>query len=112
MMGNDSGVTPEKAYLIGTILGICIGALFCLFGVVITILGFSGSVQWILKGPSFTSRLVNAGPGVVFAALGVVVLWRYKPKVSLTEQRCEDADRSYSETRIFIGKADDEEDRR
>ncbi len=86
------GITPEllgliknrrgsKAYLIGTILGIIVGAFFCLAGFIIIILGFNGSIEWMVQAKNFKSKLLNAGPGVLLALAGSIVLWRYKPRV-------------------------------
>ena len=70
----------SRAYFWGTILGISIGAFFSIAGFVITILGFNGSVEWFVKAPGFTTKLINASPGVFFALLGMLILWRYKPR--------------------------------
>ena len=71
----------SKAYLIGTILGISIGALFCIAGFVIAILGLTGSIEWVFEAGGLKSRLSNASPGAFFALLGMIVIWRYKPKI-------------------------------
>ena len=73
-------VSFVKMSLIGTIIGIIFGGLICISGVVITILGFSGSIEWIFEATNLKSRLTNASPGVFFALLGMIILWRYKPE--------------------------------
>ena len=71
----------NRVYILGTLLGIIVGAIFCLSGLIITILGFSGAIEWFFKAGTFQSKLGNAGPGVFFALLGMIILWRYKPKL-------------------------------
>jgi len=73
--------TVQSAYFWGTLIGIIVGALFCLSGLIITILGLSGSIEWVFEAVDVKSRLTNAGPGVFFALLGMLILWRYRPKV-------------------------------
>lgn len=72
--------TIKRMHLWATILGIIVGAFFAVSGFVITILGFTGSIEWFFKAGNFTSKLGNAGPGVFFALLGMLILWRYKPR--------------------------------
>ena len=48
-----------------------IGGIGCLIaGIVLTILGFTGSIEWIVEASGFTSRLVNASPGIVLMIIG------------------------------------------
>ena len=70
----------HKTYLIGTIMGISVGALFSIAGFIITILGFTGSIEWFVEADHIKSKLANASPGVFFAFLGMIILWIYKPK--------------------------------
>jgi hypothetical protein len=72
----------SKAYMVGTISGIIVGALFCLSGFFITIMGLTGSIEWILEAQNLKSKLTNASPGVFFAFLGMIIIWRYKPNVT------------------------------
>ncbi|WP_152415283.1 leucine-rich repeat domain-containing protein [Caenispirillum salinarum] len=69
-----------QAYLVGTVAGIVVGALFVIAGFVLAILGISGAVDFIVEANTIKSKLTNASPGVVFATLGAIVLWRYKPR--------------------------------
>lgn len=71
----------NNTYYTGTILGISIGAIFCIFGLVISIMGLTGSIEWIFEASDFKSRISNAGPGVIFGLFGMIIIWRYKPKV-------------------------------
>jgi hypothetical protein len=87
---NDDG-----SYLIGTVMGISVGAIFCLSGFVIVILGFTGSIEWIVKGANFSSKITNAGPGVFFALLGAIILWRYKPRTFTHQMRDDRLGRSW-----------------
>ena len=74
----------ERTYFWGTMLGIAAGAIFCLSGFVMTVLGLAGSIDWIVEVGAFQSRLANAGPGAFFALLGMIILWRYKPRIKET----------------------------
>jgi hypothetical protein len=71
-----------RSYFLGTNIGIILGALLCAGGFVLTILGLAGSVNWIIKFNGISSRLTNASPGVFFAILGMILVWRFKPKVT------------------------------
>lgn len=71
----------SKVYFVGTIMGLSLGGLLAIAGFVLSILGLSGSIEWLVKTPGLTSKLTNASPGVVFALLGLVIFWRYKPRL-------------------------------
>lgn len=48
-----------------------IGGIGCLIaGLVLTILGFTGSIEWIVEATGFTSKLINASPGIVLMIIG------------------------------------------
>ena len=70
----------DAAYRLGIVIGQIVGAVFCLSGLAIIILGFNGNIEWFLKDGSFESKISNAGPGVLFALFGAMILWRYKPQ--------------------------------
>jgi hypothetical protein len=72
----------SRTFHIAIILGISIGAFCLILGFIIIILGISGSIEWVFEAGGFTSKLANAGPGVVFAIIGLIIIWRYKPKVT------------------------------
>ncbi|MCG8311975.1 MAG: hypothetical protein MI976_02060 [Pseudomonadales bacterium] len=76
----------SNAYLIGSIAGIVVGALFVIAGFILALLGFSGNTDLIVESTDLTAKLTNASPGVVFAFLGMIVLWRYKPRANETIQ--------------------------
>ena len=44
-----------------------IGGIGCLAA---GILGFTGSIEWIVEASGFTSRLINASPGIVLIIIG------------------------------------------
>ena len=60
----------HKVYQHATILGIIIGACVLVAGFVLSMLGLTGSIEWVLEAGSIKTRLANAGPGVVFAVIG------------------------------------------
>lgn len=71
----------SRVYLVGTIMGIVVGSMFCVAGFVLAVLGLNGSIEWVFEASSIKSRMSNASPGAIFALMGMIVLWRYKPKV-------------------------------
>jgi len=71
----------SETYRIGIIVGQCIGGVACLGGLLLTILGLSGQIEWILEAAGFTSRLANASPGIVFEIVGLFILIKYKPAI-------------------------------
>lgn len=59
-----------------------IGGIGCLIaGIVLTVLGFTGSIEWIVELSGFTSRLINASPGIVLMILGLVLILRSRLKI-------------------------------
>ncbi|TAL18158.1 hypothetical protein EPN96_02400 [bacterium] len=75
-------LTPTiRTFREGNLLGMCIGGVAFLSGALASFLGLSGSVDWIFRAGSISSKLVNASPGVIFAAMGMIIMLRYKPRV-------------------------------
>jgi hypothetical protein len=74
----------DGTYRVAIVMGLATGAIVFLGGFVLCILGLAGSVQLILEGPGLGAKLTNASPGIVFALLGMAVVWRFKPKISHT----------------------------
>lgn len=70
-----------RTYREGSWFGMVVGALLLLGGFVMTVMGLSGTSEWIIESMSLRARLVNASPGAVFAIIGMVLMFRYKPKV-------------------------------
>jgi hypothetical protein len=64
----------------GTIIGIVIGGIFCISGLILSCLGLTGSIEWIFKAGSLSSKISNASPGVLLCLMGMVILWRYRPR--------------------------------
>ncbi len=79
LVGLGEILTMKRAYTFGIVLGISVGALFCICGLIIIILGFTGRIEWVMEVDGLTSKLTNAGPGGFFALLGMLILWRYRP---------------------------------
>ena len=71
----------SKVYLIGTVMGISVGAIFCVAGFTLAILGLTGNIEWIFEAANLKSRLTNASPGALFALMGMIIIWRYKPQI-------------------------------
>ena len=60
------------------------GGIGCLIaGIVLTILGFTGSIEWIVEASGFTSRIVNASPGVVLMIVGLFLTLKSRLKIEV-----------------------------
>ena len=70
----------SRTYQIGVLLGLTVGAVLTLLGVVLCVVGITGSIEWIVNGKGWGSKLANASPGVFFAVMGFLILVWYKPK--------------------------------
>jgi len=44
-------------------------------------LGLSGNLQMLIHAPGITAKIANASPGVFFALIGFLLMWRYKPNI-------------------------------
>ena len=82
--GSSKPIHADGTYRVGIVIGLATGAIVFVAGFVLCILGLTGSIQLIFEGPGITAKLTNASPGIVFALLGVIVLWRFKPRVTHT----------------------------
>lgn len=59
-----------------------IGGIGCLIaGIILTILGFTGSIEWIVEASGFTSRLINASPGIVLMIIGFWLTLKSRLKI-------------------------------
>lgn len=64
-----------------------IGGIGCLAaGIVLTILGFTGSIEWIVEASGFTSRLINASPGIVLMIIGFWLTLKSRLKIKAKKQ--------------------------
>lgn len=71
-----------RTYGAAIMVGICAGILFAVGGIVLALLGISGAVEFVIESTSINARLTNASPGVVVAAMGMIIIWRYKPRLT------------------------------
>jgi hypothetical protein len=78
----ESAGYKSRTYRIGLLTGQGIGGLVLLGGIILSLLGISGSIEWLVEAVGITSKLTNASPGIVIAMIGAAILWRYKPHVS------------------------------
>lgn len=72
------------------IIRIIAGSVLAGGGVLLSILGVTGKVDWFVQGDGWTSRLTNASPGVVAIILGALALIRGKPVVRTTGEKEKD----------------------
>jgi hypothetical protein len=74
-------------------LGLVVGALVVLAGVVLIILGYSGSVDIAFQSGTDKGHLVTGSLGVVIALAGVAILFFTRPKVRTTNRHSHSARR-------------------
>jgi hypothetical protein len=72
----------SRVYTVAVYMGIAIGGLICIAGLLLAIMGLSGNIEWVVKAAGFGSKLKNAGPGVVFAVIGMLIMWKFKPDIT------------------------------
>ena len=59
-----------------------IGGIGCLIaGIILTILGVTGSIEWIVEVSGFTSRIMNASPGIILMIIGLILTLKSKMKI-------------------------------
>lgn len=64
-----------------------IGGIGCLVaGIVLTVLGFTGSIEWIVEASGFTSKLINASPGIVLMIIGFWLTLKSRLKIKAKKQ--------------------------
>lgn len=62
-----------------------LGGLACIVsGIYFIYEGLAGDIQLIVEGSSLSMKLLNASPGIVLVALGVIILWKKRFKVKIT----------------------------
>ena len=64
-------------------LGQTSGLVVAVGGIVLTILGATGSVDWIVDTGEASSRVTNASPGVLCILVGAGVLVIFRPRVRI-----------------------------
>jgi len=64
-----------------------LGGMGCLIAsVILTLLGFSGGIEWFVEAADFTSRLTNASPGIVLMAVGFWLTLKSRLKVKVKKR--------------------------
>jgi hypothetical protein len=69
-----------RTYQTGVMFGLSLSAILIFIGLGLCIAGFSGSIEWVVSGNGFRSKLANASPGVFFAVMGFLIAIWYKPR--------------------------------
>lgn len=65
-----------------------IGGIGCLVaGIVLTVLGFTGSIEWIVEVSGFASRLINASPGIVLIIIGFWLTLKSRLKIKAKKHK-------------------------
>jgi len=65
----------------GNLLGMFIGGLTLIGGFICSLLGLTGSVEWIFNTESISIKLLNASPGALFSTIGFIIMLKYKPRI-------------------------------
>jgi hypothetical protein len=59
-----------------------LGGYACIFaGLILTILGFTDSIEWFVEVAGITSRLVNASPGILLMIIGLIIILKKRLKI-------------------------------
>ena len=62
-----------------------LGGLACIVsGIYFIYEGITGDIQLIVEGSTLSMKLINASPGIILVALGVIILWEKRFKVKIT----------------------------
>lgn len=78
----DNSQALNTTYRQGIAYGLVAGTLALILGFVLAILGFSQAIDFGIEGSGVSVRLLTASPGVLFAIIGLIIIVRYKPKVT------------------------------
>jgi hypothetical protein len=65
-------------------LGRIVGLLLCVAGVVLIVLGYSGSVDWKLADAGFSDSIQTGSLGIVVLVAGVLLVIFCRPKLVVT----------------------------
>lgn len=61
-----------------------IGGIGCLIaGIVLTVLGFTGSIEWIVEVSGVSSKLINASSGIVLMVIGLWLTLKSRLKIKV-----------------------------
>lgn len=64
-----------------------LGGFACIVsGIYFIYVGLTGDIQLIVEGTSLSMKLINASPGIVLVAFGVILLWRKYYNVKITNE--------------------------
>lgn len=65
-----------------------IGGFGCIIaGIVLTVMGFTGNIEWFVEAVGFTSRLTNASPGILLVIVGCFIVIKSRMKVKSVKQK-------------------------
>lgn len=73
-----------SGFTLNTIVGQLIGGVALLGGIVAAAYGITGNLEVLIESTAINAKLLNASPGAFLMFIGMIVLWRYKPKESTT----------------------------
>ena len=91
----DLANTPEGSKIISDalhqeyltfLLPFISGSVCIIGGVILTFLGVSGNITWIVEVTGFTSRLANASPGIVLMVIGALLICSKKYEVKIQKE--------------------------
>lgn len=85
-VGDKEQESLVGTYRIGIIIGIVAGLLFLVAGMVLMVLGVTGSIDISGGNTGVQGQITNASPGLVVAIVGAVLIWFFKPRLEISER--------------------------
>jgi hypothetical protein len=82
----EQGIEVQRLY---SILGLVFGVIIVLAGVVLMVLGFSGSVDIAFQSGTTKAHVVTGSLGIVVALIGAILVWVTRFKVRITRPKNE-----------------------
>lgn len=72
----------DSTYRFGIAAGISAGAIALLGGIALCMIGITGATEFVFQSSGSTIRIVTGTVGIIIAALGVMTLRHFKPKIT------------------------------
>ena len=70
----DADVANINSLRVSTYLGLAIGAVTMLWGLIASLLGLQGTVEWFIVANGVSMKLLNATPGVLLLIIGLIIV--------------------------------------
>lgn len=80
------GLTALKYEYLIALFSMFGGYTLILGGIVLMILGITGSIDWIVEIDGITSKLINASPGLIMVIVGAFIVLKSRMKIKVTKE--------------------------